>query len=63
MGNIIFCRGFLHQDGYIKELGGAGTIMSADSIKLDTAHPTISPAIVVSVEDGDQIDTYINTTM
>lgn len=62
-GNIIFCRGFSYQDYNVKYSGdGAGAIMTAEYIKLDIARPLLLPATVVSIEDGDQIDRYINST-
>ncbi|KAI3447480.1 hypothetical protein Pfo_004145 [Paulownia fortunei] len=59
-GKIVYCQG-AGGDAVIKELGGTGTIMSNTEFA-DTAFPTISPGTYVSVEDGQRIDKYINST-
>ncbi|PIN16828.1 Cucumisin [Handroanthus impetiginosus] len=59
-GKIVSCQG-PGGDTVIEELGGAGTIMVSDQY-LDTAFPTNAPGTYVTVEDGQRIDKYINST-
>lgn len=59
-GKIVYCQG-AGGDVVVEELGGTGTIMSNDQYE-DTAFPTIAPGTYVSLDDGQRIDKYINST-
>ncbi|KAL0344776.1 UNVERIFIED_CONTAM: Subtilisin-like protease SBT4.15 [Sesamum radiatum] len=59
-GKIVYCQGD-GGDTVIRNLGGAGTIMSSND-NLDTAFATIAIGTYISVEDGKKIDKYINST-
>ncbi|KAG8376688.1 hypothetical protein BUALT_Bualt09G0089900 [Buddleja alternifolia] len=59
-GNIVHCQG-AGGDYVINELGGAGTIMSRHQYE-DTPFPTVTPGTYVTIQDGQKIDKYINST-
>ncbi|XP_011077880.1 subtilisin-like protease SBT4.15 [Sesamum indicum] len=59
-GKIVYCQG-AGGDTVVQNLGGAGTIMSSND-DLDTAFATIGIGTYISVEDGQRIDKYINST-
>ncbi|KAK7355421.1 hypothetical protein VNO80_14676 [Phaseolus coccineus] len=62
MGKIVYCLGAGSKDYIIKELNGAGTIISA-SYPLDYSTTTVIPAVYVySNTAGKTIDLYINST-
>lgn len=62
MGKIVYCLGPGSKDYIIKELNGAGTIISL-SYQLDYSTTTIIPAVYVySNTAGKTIDLYINST-
>ncbi|XP_040372091.1 subtilisin-like protease SBT4.15 [Rosa chinensis] len=60
-GRIVLCKGQSNQDPTIKDLNGAGTIMTEDEM-LDYGYTPIIPATYVLVNDGLKIERYINTT-
>ncbi|KAL0426527.1 UNVERIFIED_CONTAM: Subtilisin-like protease SBT4.15 [Sesamum latifolium] len=59
-GKIVYCEGD-GGDAVVRNLGGAGTIMSSNDNQ-DTAFATIAIGTYISVEDGQRIDKYINST-
>ncbi|KAL7092214.1 hypothetical protein ACP275_12G151800 [Erythranthe tilingii] len=59
-GKIVYCKG-AGGDYVVKELGGAGTVMSNDQ-DMDTAYATGSSASYVTIKDGLKIEKYINST-
>ncbi|CAA3011298.1 subtilisin-like protease SBT4.15 [Olea europaea var. sylvestris] len=60
-GKIMYCLGNGGQDSTICDLGGAGIIMSTEFVT-DIAFPNLIPGTFVSVNDGEKIDKYINST-
>lgn len=60
-GKIVYCMGSSNQDYTIKELGGAGTIVTLDE-PTDTAFTTLIPGASIDAKDGSKIDHYINST-
>lgn len=60
-GKIVYCLGAGGQDSTIKELNGAGTIITLDE-ETDTAYTFLIPATFVNADDGKKIDQYINST-
>lgn len=60
-GRIVYCRGDNGQDYTIRQLNGAGLIISVDS-QTDIAFSTLVPATSVNLKEGHKIDHYINTT-
>ncbi|KAL0316118.1 UNVERIFIED_CONTAM: Subtilisin-like protease SBT4.15 [Sesamum radiatum] len=60
IGKIVYCQG-AGGDTVVRNLGGAGTIMSSNE-NLDTAFATIAIGTYISVEDGKRVDKYINST-
>ncbi|KAM5559536.1 subtilisin-like protease SBT4.15 [Rosa sericea] len=60
-GRIVLCKGQSNQDPTIKDLNGAGTVMTEDEM-LDYGYTPIIPATYVPVKDGLTIERYINTT-
>lgn len=57
----MYCEGNSGQDFNIDELGGAGTIMTLDSLE-DTAFTPLIPATYALPKDGKKIALYINST-
>ncbi|KAJ0027964.1 hypothetical protein Pint_35929 [Pistacia integerrima] len=60
-GKIVYCLGSGSQDYTIKELGGAGTIVTLDE-PTDTAFTTLIRGAFIGAKDGSKIDHYINST-
>ncbi|KAF2300790.1 hypothetical protein GH714_015817 [Hevea brasiliensis] len=56
-GKILFCKGGDPDD--VDELGGAGTILLGDS---DTAFTFASPVTILTTDQGQKMDKYINST-
>lgn len=59
-GKIIMCRG-TGGDSVVMKLGGAATIMADEQFN-EAAFPTIAAGTFVSVDDGQRIERYINST-
>ncbi|KAL8509394.1 hypothetical protein ACS0TY_016561 [Phlomoides rotata] len=59
-GKIVLCQGS-GGEAVVQELGGAGIIMSQDVFR-DTAFITTAPGTYVSLQDGQKINNYINST-
>lgn len=57
----MYCLGNGGKDLIIGKLGGAGIIMS-NEFTTDIAFPNLIPGTFVSVNDGEKIDKYINST-
>lgn len=59
-GKIIMCRG-IGGDAVVLKLGGAATIMADEQFD-EAAFPTLGAGTFVSVDDGQRIERYINST-
>ena len=57
----MYCQGNSGQDFTIEENGGAGTIMTLDSME-DTAFTPLIPGAYTLPKDGKTIAQYINST-
>ncbi|EEF28836.1 subtilisin-like protease SBT4.15 [Ricinus communis] len=60
-GKIVYCLGNGPQDYTIRDLKGAGVILSIDTFN-DVAFTSVIRSTSVSIKDGLKIDHYINTT-
>ncbi|GAV66086.1 Peptidase_S8 domain-containing protein/Inhibitor_I9 domain-containing protein, partial [Cephalotus follicularis] len=60
-GKVVYCLGSSGQDYNIKDLGGAGVIMTIDE-PTDIAFTPLIPGTFVMAKDGYKIDKYINSS-